>query len=56
MADVVEAMASHRPNRPGLGIEAALPEIEQRRGLSYDANVVYDCVRLFEEKQYQLPL
>jgi putative nucleotidyltransferase with HDIG domain len=55
VADVVEAMASHRPYRPGLGIEAALEEIEKNRGIFYD-NVVADaCLRLFQEKNYKLP-
>jgi PAS domain S-box-containing protein len=54
VADVVEAMASHRPYRPGLGIDAALNEIEKNKGLFYD-NVVADaCLRLFREKGFKL--
>ncbi|MFZ1980078.1 MAG: PAS domain S-box protein [Smithella sp.] len=54
VADVVEAMASYRPYRPGLGIEAALEEIEKNKGILYD-NVAADaCLRLFREKGYQL--
>jgi HD-GYP domain-containing protein (c-di-GMP phosphodiesterase class II) len=54
VADVVEAMASHRPYRASLGIEAALEEIEKNKGILYD-NVVADaCLRLFREKGYQL--
>ena len=53
VADVVEAMASHRPYRPGLGIEAALEEIEKNRGILYDNTVVDTCLRLFREKGYQ---
>ena len=54
VADVVEAMASHRPYRPGLGIDAALNEIEKNRGILYD-NVVADaCLRLFREKGFKL--
>ncbi len=54
VADVVEAMASHRPYRPALGIEAALEEIEKNKGILYD-NVVADaCLKLFREKRYQL--
>ena len=54
VSDVVEAMASHRPYRPGLGIEAALEEIEKNKGILYD-NVVADaCLKLFREKGYQL--
>ena len=54
VADVVEAMASHRPYRPGFGIEAALEEIEQNKGILYDETVVDACLRLFREKGYQL--
>jgi PAS domain S-box-containing protein len=54
VADVVEAMASHRPYRPGLGIDAALAEIEKNKGAHYDNTVVDACLRLFREKGYQL--
>ncbi len=54
VADTLEAMASHRPYRPGLGIEAALTEIEMNRGTQYDAAVVDACLRLFHMKGYQL--
>ncbi len=53
VADVVEAMASHRPYRPSLGIEAALEEIEKNKGTLYDAVVADACLRLFREKGYQ---
>lgn len=55
VADVVEAMASHRPYRPGLGIEAALSEIEAGRGSVYDAQVADACLRLFRERGYVIP-
>ncbi|MGA2781303.1 MAG: PAS domain S-box protein [Smithella sp.] len=55
VADVVEAMASHRPYRPTLGIEAALEEIEKNKGVLYDDTVADACLRLFREKGYQLP-
>jgi len=55
VADVIEAMSAHRPYRPGLGIKAALDEIEKGRGLVYDAAVVDACLRIFREKHYQLP-
>jgi HD-GYP domain-containing protein (c-di-GMP phosphodiesterase class II) len=55
VADVVEAMASHRPYRPTLGIEAALEEIEKNKGILYDDIVADACLRLFREKGYQLP-
>jgi len=53
VADVVEAMASHRPYRPGLGIDAALNEIEKNRGIFYDDAVADACLRLFREKGYR---
>ena len=54
VADVVEAMSSHRPYRPTLGIKAALEEIEKNRGTLYDPNVVDACLKLFREKDYKL--
>lgn len=55
VADVVEAMASHRPYRPAWGIEAALREIEDHRGSLFDENVVDACLLLFREKNFRLP-
>jgi HD-GYP domain-containing protein (c-di-GMP phosphodiesterase class II) len=52
VADVVEAMAAHRPYRPSLGIEAALREIEKNRGVLFDPEVVDSCLRLFREKAF----
>ena len=54
VADVVEAMASHRPYRSALGIDKALDEILHKRGMLYDARVVDACLKLFKEKQYKL--
>ncbi len=54
VADVVEAMSSHRPYRPGLGIEKALAEIGRGRGTIYDPDIVDACLRLFQEKRYEL--
>lgn len=54
VADVVESMASHRPYRPSRGLDAALQEVQNFRGTRYDATVVDACVRLFNEKGYQL--
>jgi putative two-component system response regulator len=54
VADVVEAMASHRPYRPGLGINSALEEIEKNRGTLYDNIVADACLRLFREKDFKL--
>ncbi len=56
IADVVEAMASHRPYRPGLGLDSALDEIEKNSGTLYDPDVAEACLRLFREKGYSLPL
>ncbi len=52
VADVVEAMASHRPYRPPLGIDAALDEIAINRGKLYDPDVVDACLYVFSEKGY----
>jgi PAS domain S-box-containing protein/putative nucleotidyltransferase with HDIG domain len=52
VADVVEAMTSHRPYRPGLGIDVALQEIEMHKGVLYDPQVVDVCLKLFREKGY----
>jgi HD-GYP domain-containing protein (c-di-GMP phosphodiesterase class II) len=54
VADVVEAMASHRPYRAGLGIDAALKEIEAKRGIWFEPAAVDACLRLFREKQFVL--
>ncbi|TAJ76620.1 MAG: HD domain-containing protein [Gallionellaceae bacterium] len=55
VADIVEAMSSHRPYRPGLGMEAALEEIGRGRGTHYDAQVVEACIALFKEHGYVFP-
>jgi len=54
VADVVEAMASHRPYRPTLGLEAALEEITANRGALYEPEAVEACLRLFREKGYRM--
>ncbi len=53
VADVVEAMASHRPYRPALGIDKALDEILKNRGKLYDPEVVDVCVKLFKENGFK---
>jgi PAS domain S-box-containing protein/putative nucleotidyltransferase with HDIG domain len=53
VADVVEAMASHRPYRPGLGVDAALEEIALHRGTRFDQNAVDACIRLFRQRDYK---
>ncbi|MEW6187574.1 MAG: PAS domain S-box protein [Thermodesulfobacteriota bacterium] len=52
VADVVEAIASHRPYRPAHGVEAALEEIEKNKGSLYNTVVVEACLRLFREKGF----
>ncbi|NLA41995.1 MAG: PAS domain S-box protein [Smithella sp.] len=54
VADVVEAMATHRPYRPSLGLDKALEEIAQNRGRLYDPEVVDACLRIFREKGYTI--
>ena len=53
VADVVEAMASHRPYRAALGIDVALEEISENRGILYDPDAVDSCLRLFKEKRFE---
>lgn len=52
VADVVEAMASHRPYRPALGIDRALDEISQNRGVLYDPYAVDACLDLFQNEKF----
>jgi PAS domain S-box-containing protein/putative nucleotidyltransferase with HDIG domain len=52
IADTVEAIASHRPYRPGHGINIALEEIEKNKGILYDADAVDACCKLFREKRF----
>lgn len=52
VADVVEAMSSHRPYRTALGIEAALIEIERYKNVFYDGSVVGVCLKLIQEKRF----
>ncbi|MEI8371178.1 MAG: HD-GYP domain-containing protein, partial [Planctomycetia bacterium] len=49
VADVVEAMASHRPYRPGFGLDVALAEVHEGAGTRYDGDVVASCERVFAE-------
>jgi len=55
VADVVEAMASHRPYRPAIGMDKALAEIRAGAGSRYDREIVEACLQLFEQEGYQLP-
>lgn len=52
VADVVEAMVSHRPYRPAHRLDEALAEISQNKGRLYDPGVVDVCLRLFTEKKF----
>jgi PAS domain S-box-containing protein/putative nucleotidyltransferase with HDIG domain len=52
VADVVEAMSSHRPYRPSFGTDAALAEIAKNKGKLYDPDVVDACLTLFHEKDF----
>jgi len=52
VADVVEAMSSHRPYRPGLGIDVALDEIEAHKGTYFQSDVVDACLKLFRKKGF----
>ena len=54
VADVVVAMASHRPYRPAFGIDEALEEISRNKGTLYDPGVVEACLRVITEKGFIL--
>jgi putative nucleotidyltransferase with HDIG domain/PAS domain S-box-containing protein len=54
VADVIEAMSSHRPYRPGLGTFQALQDISRNRGTLYDEDAVQAALNLFHEKNYEL--
>jgi len=54
VADVVEAMATHRPYRPAMGLDEALEEITINKGLLYDPEAVDACLRLFREKGFTI--
>ena len=53
VADVIEAMASHRPYRPALGIDKALEEISKNKGKFYDPDVVDACLELFKSGRFE---
>ena len=55
VADVIESMASHRPYRPAVGLDAALAEVVKNRGTLYAPEVVDATVRLINDKGYALP-
>lgn len=52
VSDVVETMASHRPYRIAVGMNKAIEEISQNKGLLYDVRVVDACKRLLMEKEF----
>lgn len=53
VADVVEAMASHRPYRPALGMDKALEEISRGKGTLYDADVVFACLKIIKGGKFE---
>ncbi|MCP4576375.1 MAG: HD domain-containing protein [Deltaproteobacteria bacterium] len=53
VADVVEALSSHRPYRPALGISMALEEIKERKGTYYDPEVVTACLEIFQSGEFR---
>ena len=54
VADVVEAMASHRPYRPALGLDVALREIRRNSGRLYDRATANACLRVFKRNGFTL--
>ena len=55
VADVIDSMASHRPYRPAVGLDAALDEVVKNRGTLYAPEVVDAAVRLINDEGYALP-
>jgi PAS domain S-box-containing protein/putative nucleotidyltransferase with HDIG domain len=53
VADVVEAISSHRPYRPAYSLEYTLEEISKNKGVIYDADVVDICLKLFRDKNFR---
>ena len=56
VADSVEAMASHRPYRPAIGVDKALEMISENKGKLFDSQVVDACLSLFMEKGFKFPI
>ncbi len=56
VADVVDAMSSHRPYRPALGIDKAIKELSKNKGILYDEKVVDICIGLFRNKNFDIYL
>jgi PAS domain S-box-containing protein/putative nucleotidyltransferase with HDIG domain len=54
VADVIEAMSSHRPYRPTLGVDVALQEVQQKKNILYDGDAVDACLKLFKDRGYRL--
>ncbi len=54
VADVVEAISSHRPYRPALGIEKAKEEISGKRGTSYEPDVVDACLKVLSSGKFKI--
>lgn len=56
VTDTVEAMASHRPYRPALGIDRALDEIQKNAGKLYDLEAVNACARIIKDKEFNIEI
>lgn len=53
VADVVEAIASHRPCRPSLELDITLKEIGDNAGILYDREAVAVCMKLYRDKGFK---
>ncbi len=53
VADVVEAISTHRPYRPSLGIDKAIEIISESRGILYDSEVVDTCLKIIKEEEFK---
>lgn len=56
VADVIEAISSHRPYRPAPGIDKSLNEISRGKGILYDSKVVETCLNLFIKSNFDFSI
>jgi len=55
MADVIEAISSHRPYRPALGLDVALDEINKNKGILYDPEIVETFIKVIKKDKTLIP-
>jgi HD-GYP domain-containing protein (c-di-GMP phosphodiesterase class II) len=55
VADVIEAMSSHQPYRPAVGLDAAVSEINRNKGILYDADIVEALIKVIKKDKTLFP-